>query len=119
MKHSACRINRRDPESNSACIFNTTGEPVHYPVSCSPQAWASGAPIVILTGLPGLNPDASSGELRILNPRLPEFVTFLEVRNLRVGKSQLDLDFLRQGDRTSCRVVRRTGEDLAVSITYL
>jgi glycogen debranching enzyme len=93
-------------------------EPVHYPVSCSPQAWASGTPIVILTALLGLKPDASSGQLRIVNPRLPEFLTILEIRNLRVGKSQIDLDFLRQGDRTSCRVVGRRGEGLAVSITH-
>jgi hypothetical protein len=93
-------------------------EPVHYPVSCSPQAWASGGPIVILTALLGLKPDASGGKLRIVNPRLPEFLTFLEVRELRVGKSRLDLDFLRQGDRTSCRVVGRSGEDLAVNITH-
>jgi glycogen debranching enzyme len=93
-------------------------EPVQYPVSCSPQAWASGTPIVILTALLGLRPDASSGELRIVDPWLPEFLTFLEVRNLRVGKSWLDLDFLRQGDRISCRVVGRRGEALAISITY-
>jgi glycogen debranching enzyme len=93
-------------------------EPVQYPVSCSPQAWASGTPILILMALLGLKPDASGGQLRIVNPRLPEFLTFLEVRDLRVGKSRLDLDFLRQGDRTSCRVVGRRGEELAVSITY-
>jgi glycogen debranching enzyme len=93
-------------------------EPVQYPVSCSPQAWASGTPILILTALLGLKPDASGGELRIVNPWLPEFLTFLEIRDLRVGKSRLDLDFLRQGDRTSCRVVGRRGEELAVSITY-
>jgi len=93
-------------------------EPVHYPVSCSPQAWASGAAIVILTALLGLKPDASSGELRIVNPRLPEFLTFLEVRDLRVGKSRLDLDFLRHGLQTSCRVVGRRGEDVAISITH-
>jgi glycogen debranching enzyme len=93
-------------------------EPVQYPVSCSPQAWASGTPIVILTALLGLKPDASSGELKIVNPRLPEFLTLLEVRDLRVGKSWLDLDFLRQGDRTSCRVVGRRGEELTINITY-
>jgi glycogen debranching enzyme len=93
-------------------------EPVQYPVSCSPQAWASGTPIVILTALLGLKPDAFSGELKIVNPRLPEFLTFLEIRDLRVGKSWLDLDFLRHGDRTSCRVVERRGEELAVNITY-
>jgi hypothetical protein len=73
---------------------------------------------VILTALLGLKPDASRGELSIVNPQLPEFLTFLEVRDLRVGKSRLDLDFLRQGDRTSCRVVSRRGEALAVNVTY-
>jgi glycogen debranching enzyme len=93
-------------------------DPVQYPVSCSPQAWASGTPIVILTALLGLKPDASGGELSIVNPRLPEFLTFLEVRDLSVGKSWLDLDFIRQGDRTSCRVVSRRGEELAINMTY-
>jgi glycogen debranching enzyme len=93
-------------------------EPVQYPVSCSPQAWASGTPIVILTALLGLKPNASGRELKIMNPQLPEFLTFLEVRDLRVGNSRLDLDFLRQGDGTSCRVVGRRGEELAISITY-
>ncbi|MBB5061090.1 glycogen debranching enzyme [Granulicella aggregans] len=93
-------------------------EPVQYPVSCSPQAWASGTPILILTALLGLNPDASGRELKIVNPHLPEFLTFLEVRDLRIGKSWLDLDFVRLGDRTSCRVVGRRGEELAVNITY-
>jgi glycogen debranching enzyme len=93
-------------------------EPVQYPVSCSPQAWASGTPILILTALLGLEPDASNGELRIVNPRLPEFLTFLEVRELRVGNSRIDLDFLRQGDRTFCRVVGQRGKELAVNVSY-
>src|SRR5580700_11419867 len=48
-------------------------EPVHYPVSCSPQAWASGSAMMILTALLGLKPAASGGELKIMNPQLPEF----------------------------------------------
>jgi glycogen debranching enzyme len=93
-------------------------EPVHYPVSCSPQAWASGTAILILTALLGLKPDASNGELRIVNPWLPEFITVFEVRDLRVGKSSVDLDFFRQADRTSCRIVGTRGEGLAVSIVH-
>jgi glycogen debranching enzyme len=93
-------------------------EPVQYPVSCSPQAWASGAPIMILTAVLGLQPDAPRGELKIVNPRLPEFLTFLEIRSLRIGKSWLDLDFHRQDDRTSCRVVGRRGEEVAINITH-
>ncbi len=93
-------------------------EPVQYPVSCSPQAWASGTPILILTAMLGLRPDANGAELKIVNPQLPEFLTYLEVRDLRVGKSWLDLDFVRRDDRTSCRVVGRRGEELAINIAY-
>jgi glycogen debranching enzyme len=93
-------------------------EPVHYPVSCSPQAWASGTAILILTALLGLKPDVSKRELKIVNPRLPDFLTFLEVRDLHVGNSWLDLDFLRQGDKTSCRIVGRRGSELAVNILH-
>ena len=73
---------------------------------------------MILTALLGLEPNASGGELKIVNPRLPEFLTFLEIRNLNVGKSRIDLDFLRQGDRTFCRVVGQRGEELAVNVSY-
>ena len=62
-------------------------EPVQYPVSCSPQAWASGTPLLILIALLGLCPDAANRELKIVNPRLPDFLTEIEVRNLRIGKS--------------------------------
>ncbi|HUI84134.1 MAG TPA: glycogen debranching N-terminal domain-containing protein [Candidatus Binatia bacterium] len=33
-------------------------EPVHYPVSCSPQAWASGAMFLILSSVLGIHPSA-------------------------------------------------------------
>ena len=42
-----------------------------YPVSCSPQAWASGALFMLLQAVLGLDPDATARRLRIRNPRLP------------------------------------------------
>jgi hypothetical protein len=53
-----------------------------------------------------------------VNPQLPEFLTFLGVGDLRIGQSRIDLDFLRQGDRTFCRVVGQKGEELAVNVSY-
>jgi glycogen debranching enzyme len=94
------------------------GEPVHYPVSCSPQAWAAGAPFLLLTGLLGITPNATAGELAIVNPHLPTFLNKLRVENLRVGDSRITLDFKREGERTHCNVVDLQGEQLKISILF-
>jgi glycogen debranching enzyme len=102
-----CGIERRD-----------RSEPVHYPVSCSPQAWASGAPLLLLTAVLGLHPNAVRGELNIVNPQLPEFLNFLRMENFRVGNSRVTLEFQRHGDRTSCSVIGIQGDPVAVSVAF-
>ena len=49
--------------------------PTLYPVACSPQAWASATPFTLLEASLGLEFDAPAGEIRLHNPRLPEFST--------------------------------------------
>lgn len=94
------------------------GEPVHYPVSNSPQAWAAGAPFLLLTGLLGLRPSADRGELAIVDPHLPQLLTRLRIDNLRIGSSRLALEFQRQGKRTSCNVADVRGKRLKISILF-
>ncbi|MGC2322329.1 MAG: glycogen debranching N-terminal domain-containing protein [Terriglobales bacterium] len=93
-------------------------EPVHYPVSCSPQAWASGAFFLMLTSVLGIRPSAPRKELNIINPVLPDWLDFLQLRNLRVGNSRVALDFSRRGDRTYCNVVNVEGEKLLVNVAF-
>jgi glycogen debranching enzyme len=102
-----CGIQRRDRD-----------EPVHYPVSCSPQAWASGSPLLILTAMLGLRPDAAKRQLSIVNPHLPKFLGFLRMENFRVGDSHITVEFQRQGDRTFCNVVDVQGDPVAISIAF-
>jgi glycogen debranching enzyme len=92
--------------------------PVHYPVSCSPQAWASGSYFLILSSLLGIRPSAPRKELNIINPLLPEFLDFLHIRNLKIGKSRVGLDFTRRGERTYCNVVDVEGEKLVVNVVF-
>jgi glycogen debranching enzyme len=66
------------------------GHPVDYPVSCSPQAWAAGAPYLLLQAILGLEPDALAKTLRV-RPHLPPWLGHLEVSNLRVGESRMHL----------------------------
>jgi glycogen debranching enzyme len=92
--------------------------PVHYPVSCSPQAWASGAVMFMLTSVLGIRPSAPQRELNIMNAALPEWLDHLQVRNLRVGNSRVALDFSRRGERTYCNVVDVEGDKLLVNVAF-
>ena len=91
-------------------------EPVQYPVSCTPQAWASGTPFLFLTSILGIRPTAPRKELNIVNPKLPDWLDHLHIRNLRVGKSRVALDFTRNSGRTYCNVVGVEGDKLVVNV---
>ena len=93
-------------------------EPVHYPVSCSPQAWAAGAPFLLLTGLLGLQPRAERSELAIVDPHLPPFLHTLRMENLRIGDSRITLEFKRDGERTHCNVVDIRGKKIKISVVF-
>lgn len=93
-------------------------QPVHYPVSCSPQAWASGAMFLILSSVLGIHPSAPRKELNIVNPQLPDWLDHLHIRNLRIGNSRVGLDFSRRGDRTFCNVVDVEGDKLLVNVAF-
>lgn len=93
-------------------------EPVHYPVSCSPQAWASGSWFLLLTSMLGLRPQAARHELHIVNPRLPVWLDWLRLKHLRVGESRVTLEFNRRGERTFCNLLDLQGEPLKVSLDF-
>jgi glycogen debranching enzyme len=93
-------------------------EPVHYPVSCSPQAWASGAMFLMLSSVLGIRPSAQRKELTIVNPELPDWLDHLHIRSLRVGKSRVGLDYSRHGNRTFCNIVDIEGEKLLVNVAF-
>ena len=85
------------------CGFDAAdGLPVPYPLACSPQAWAAGAPLALVRAMLGLEPDAAAGVLR-LRPCLPDGVGRLSLRGLRVGAATVDLDVTRAGVEASIR----------------
>lgn len=110
--------NNRLPELFCGLQRQGSDVPVHYPVSCSPQAWASGAFFLMLTSVLGIRPSAPDNELNIINPHLPEWLNSLEIRNLRIGRSKVGLDFTRRGERTFCNVVDVEGEKLLVNVAF-
>jgi glycogen debranching enzyme len=89
---------------------------VRYPVSCSPQAWASGAFFMLLQAMLGLFPDAPGAVLHVRNPVLPDFLEELTVSGLWVGRSRLSLQFRRHADRTLANLLGVSGAPLQVRI---
>src|ERR1700744_4049450 len=89
--------------------------PTLYPVACAPQAWASATPFTLLEAALGLEFDAAHGEIRLRNPRLPEFLNEVVLRDLRLGASSVDLRVRRHGEDVSLEVLRTRGE-IRVSI---
>jgi glycogen debranching enzyme len=79
--------------------------PVLYPVSCSPQAWASGALFLMLQGVLGILPDAGAGALHIRNPVLPTFLEELTIADLAVGDARVSIHFARRASRTLVNVL--------------
>jgi glycogen debranching enzyme len=90
--------------------------PVLYPVSCSPQAWASGAFFMLLQAMLGIQPEAHLRTLQIRNPVLPDFLDELTLSNLAVGQSKVSLQFSRYHDRTLANLLSISGEPLEVRI---
>lgn len=97
-------------------IGKRSGPLVRYPVACSPQAWASAAPFLLLQSILGLRPDAPRGRLVIKNPRLPGTLRKLELQGLRIGSSLVDIGFKRGGRRCHVDKLNVTGGPLKTSI---
>jgi glycogen debranching enzyme len=99
----------RLPELFGGETRTTWTPPVPYPVACNPQSWAAGTMPFITQAILGLDPDAAAGRLRIVNPVLPRFLKRVEVRRLRVGDSEVELCFRREGDTTHVDVLDAGG----------
>lgn len=84
--------------------------PVQYPVACRPQAWASGAPLLMIRSYGGLSADAPNRALYIDRPRLPSWLGRMEILGLRVGEARLDLVFTNNEGVTATEVPRKDGE---------
>ena len=105
----------RLPELFCGIARTAYGVPIGYPVACSPQAWAAGAPFLFLQTMLGLQPHADRGELELFRPNLPDWLGKVTLTNLRVGDAAVDLLFHRWRGTTSAEVLRKVG-DISVTI---
>jgi len=89
----------RLPEAFGGYPRSTTRYPVQYPTACSPQAWSTGAPLLLLRAGLGLEPQ---GDNLIVDPALPLRVGHLQILDLpgrwkkmdAFGRGRVDTDRL-------------------------
>jgi glycogen debranching enzyme len=84
--------------------------PVEYPVACRPQAWATGAPLLMLRSYGGLSADAPKKRLYILRPQLPAWLEQMEIVGMRVGSARVDLTLTRRDGVTAIQVPHKEGD---------
>jgi glycogen debranching enzyme len=90
--------------------------PTLYPVSCSPQTWASGAVLLLLQACLGLEIRALQSEIVFYNPYLPEFLNEVRISGLRVGDGSVDLSLVRHETDVGINVLRRKGRVSIVTV---
>jgi glycogen debranching enzyme len=93
-----CGFHRREGEG-----------PTLYPVACAPQAWSAAAVFGMLQAGLGMEIDAPQGVLSFRAPRLPAFIDWLELRDLRIGTASVDLLLQRFDRNVGVQVMRKSG----------
>jgi glycogen debranching enzyme len=69
----------RLPEAFGGYPRTMTKYPVQYPTACSPQAWSTGAPLLLLRTMLGLEP---MGDHLVVDPVLPQSIGRMELLDI-------------------------------------
>jgi glycogen debranching enzyme len=96
----------RLPEAFGGYPREQTRYPVQYPTACSPQAWSTGAPLLFLRTMLGLEP---IGEHLVVDPALPQGIGRLELLDIPGRWGRIDA-FGRGRVDTTARTTLRRGE---------
>jgi glycogen debranching enzyme len=98
----------RLPEAFGGYERSETKYPVQYPTACSPQAWSTGAPLLFLRTMLGLEPQ---GDHLVIDPALPRRIGRLELLDIpgrwgridAFGRGRVDVDGHANGNGSRAR----------------
>ncbi|CAM4046390.1 amylo-alpha-1,6-glucosidase [Kibdelosporangium persicum] len=87
---AAAAFGGRLPELYCGFARDRFSPPVPYPTSCSPQAWASAAPMLLVRAFLGLDPNVPRRTLTV-KPNIPAQWGSLALTELRLGSATVDI----------------------------
>ena len=88
---AATHFGHRLPELFCGFTRDEFPEPVPYPTSCSPQAWAAATPFLLLRSLLRFDPELPRGQV-LCAPEVPDRYLPLRVSGLRVSDLDIGID---------------------------
>jgi glycogen debranching enzyme len=94
----------RLPEAFGGYERGVTKYPVQYPTACSPQAWSTGAPLLLLRTMLGLEP---VGDHLVVDPALPPSIGLLALLDIPGRWGRFDAFARGRPERETSRPVRR------------
>ena len=109
---------RRIPELYCGFRRRPGRGPTLYPAACSPQAWAAGAPFLMLQAMLGLHFDHAARKILLVNP-VPARVRGPDHRaqsHARPAPASISL-VCQDGEAVSVQVLRTSG-DLQISLLF-
>jgi glycogen debranching enzyme len=90
--NAAAHFNYQLPEVFAGLRRSETTFPIAYPTAAQPQAWAAGAPVLLLQILLGLQPNVPRQRLETLAPpELPSWVQDARLTGVRAFERQWDV----------------------------
>jgi glycogen debranching enzyme len=101
---------RRLPELFCGFIRKPHRGPIAYPVACAPQAWASAAPFAFLGACLGMELRYEANSIVFRDPVLPAFLDYVNLNQLSLGNSRVDLRLQRYGGDVTLNLLRRRGD---------
>ena len=99
----------RLPELFCGFSRQSSPRPVSFPMACWPHAAASGALFLVLQSMLGIYAQADENVVYVHNPVLPKWIGELGLRDLRIGRTTMDLVFRRSGSQTGFSVRDKKG----------
>jgi len=101
----------RMPELFCGFIKRPGQGPTLYPVACAPQAWASSTAFALLQAILGLSfKGGDKSQIILKHPLLPQYLDWVEIKNLTIGEANVDLLLHRRADDVGINVLRRESE---------
>jgi glycogen debranching enzyme len=94
----------RLPELFAGLTAEEMPVPVRYPTSCSPQAWASAAPLLLLRSFLGFEPDVPNRRVEV-GPALPAGASTLSLADLPFAGGRVTIEV--DGDALAVRGLDR------------
>ena len=100
----------RLPELFCGFVRRHGESPTLYPVACAPQAWSAASVFMLLQACLGLSIHAHEAKICFSCPLLPVFLEKIQIKNLKIGQSSVDLSLERHAQDVGINLLRREGQ---------